>query len=229
MSTIHRDPRIMVPPLVEGERLDAATFMERYEAMPPGTWAELIGGVVVMPSPVSAGHGRESLMVAGWLFRYLEEVPGLSAADNATALLDDLAVPQPDFSLMILPELGGQTRIEGSYFAGAPELVIEVARSSRKTDLGAKKEEYRRTGVLEYLVVTLDPDEIHWFVRRGDQFQTNPPGTDGIYRSEIFPGLWLNPDALFALNPRALVATLLQGRASPECAEFVAKLSARAG
>lgn len=44
MSTTERRT---LPPLVAGQRLDRATFHERYEAMPPDTWAELMGG----PSP----------------------------------------------------------------------------------------------------------------------------------------------------------------------------------
>ena len=38
--------------LVEGQRLDQPTFHALYEAMPPGTRAELIDGVVYMPSPL---------------------------------------------------------------------------------------------------------------------------------------------------------------------------------
>jgi hypothetical protein len=38
--------------LMEGQDLDQPTFHALYEAMPPGTRAELIDGVVYMPSPV---------------------------------------------------------------------------------------------------------------------------------------------------------------------------------
>ena len=78
----------------------------------------------------------------------------------------------------------------------APELVIEIARSSRSYDLNGKKAEYEEAGVQEYIVVELDPDRVHWFVRRGDHFEDLSPGADGIYRSEAFPGLWLDPVAL---------------------------------
>ncbi len=44
MSTIDRQRDRVIPPLRDGERLDRATFHERYEAMPPETRAELIGG-----------------------------------------------------------------------------------------------------------------------------------------------------------------------------------------
>lgn len=226
MSTIDRERSRVIPPLVDGERLDRRTFHERYEAMPPETRAELIGGVVVM-SPLGSDHGDLSFTLAGWLFLYQRGKPGLTGLDNATTLLDDEAEPQPDLQLLIRPGYGGQTRIEDGYIAGPPELVVEVARSSKKTDLGPKFIDYQRAGVLEYLVVTLDPDEVHWFVRRGDRLVPLPPGTDGIFRSEVFPGLWLDPKALFAEDVDGLLAVLDRGKAIPEHAAFAAALAAR--
>jgi Uma2 family endonuclease len=227
MSTIDRERSVAVPPLVHGERLDRATFHARYEAMPPETRAELIGGVVVMSSKVPWVHARTVFSLAGWLGHYRIGVQGLSCGSRSTTMLDDLAEPQPDIHLLILPEYGGQTRIEEGYIAGAPELVVEVAQSSKPTDLGDKLEDYRRTGVLEYLVVTFDPDAVHWFARRGDRFEKLAPGPDGVYRSEIYPGLWLDPEALFADDLQGMIATLDRGKATPEHAAFAAGLAAR--
>jgi Uma2 family endonuclease len=227
MSTIDRETKTALPPLVDGERLDRATFHERYEAMPPETRAELIGGVVVMGSPVGARHWDVSTHLIGWVYHYRLGKPCLQSGDNATVMLDDLAEPQPDIHLRILPECGGQTRIEGNYLAGAPELVVEVADSSKRDDLADKREDYRRAGVLEYVVVTRRPDGVHWFVRRADQFEAMPPGPDGIFRSEVFPGLWLDPAALFAGDADRLVAALDRGKATPEHAAFAAELAAR--
>jgi Uma2 family endonuclease len=228
MSTIDRERIRVVPPLIAGERLDRATFHERYEAMPPETRAELIGGVVVMMSPLRNDHADTTSCLAGWLFNYRCGKPGLRSPDKATVLLDDESEPQPDQQLRIRPEYGGQTHLEGGYIAGPPELVVEVARSSRKHDLGPKFADYERAGVLEYVVVTLDPDEVHWFVRRGDRFVPHLPGDDGVYRSEVFPGLWLNPKTLFADDADALLTTLDRGKATPEHAAFAAALAARA-
>jgi hypothetical protein len=58
MSTLERPNRDVLPPLEAGQRLDRATFHERYETMPPGTRAELVGGVVYMPSPLGIEHGE---------------------------------------------------------------------------------------------------------------------------------------------------------------------------
>jgi Uma2 family endonuclease len=109
---------------------------------------------------------------------------------------------------------------------GAPELIVEVARSSRKYDLGEKKADYERAGVLEYLVVELGPDRIHWFIRRGKRLVALRPGPDGIYRSKAFPGLWLDPEAIFAQDLARRDEVVEQGVATPEHAAFVAKLAA---
>ena len=69
MSTVERPAkRRTLPPLEAGQHLDQPTFHERYEAMPPDTRAELVGGVVYMPSPLRDDHGehgqrRERLVV----------------------------------------------------------------------------------------------------------------------------------------------------------------------
>jgi Uma2 family endonuclease len=224
MSTIGRPKS---PPLEAGQRLDRATFHARYEAMPPDTRAELIGGVVYMPSPLSLGHGNFDSLVIYWLGHYRRATPGVKGSSNASVLLDDQGEPQPDVLLRILPECGGQSRNEGKYLGGAPELIVEVASSSRKIDLGPKFEDYQRAGVREYVVVALDPDEVSWFVRRDDRLVPLTPRPDGVFRSEVFPGLWLDPGALYADDMDRLIATLEQGLATPEHADFVARLAAR--
>jgi Uma2 family endonuclease len=229
MSTIDRESKSSraLPPLVDGERLDRATFHECYEAMPPGTKAELIGGVVVMPSPVGHSHSRAVAALTIWAGYYRRGVPGLFVGCDATTMLDDQAEPQPDIRFHVLHEYGGQTRVEQGYIAGAPELVIEVGHSSKRIDLGPKRADYERAGVREYLVVTLDPQEVHWFVRRGDRFEPLAPGPDGLFRSEVFPGLWLDPAALFAADLDALAAAVERGKATPEHTAFAAQLAAR--
>jgi hypothetical protein len=140
--------------------------------------------------------------------------------------MDELGVPQPDTQLRILPECGGQTRDEGKYVAGAPELVVEIARFSRPIDLGQKRSDYERAGVREYVVVTLDPDDVHWHVRRGKKLVRVRPGRDGLYRSKVFPALWLDPAALLKRDLAGVLATLDRGLATPEHADFVAHLAA---
>ena len=96
-----------VPPLHNGDHLDSAEFERRYRAMPHVNKAELIEGIVFMPSPVSHdNHSRPHGRLMACLGVYLFHTPGIDLGDNATVRLDMGNVPQPDVLLMILPERG---------------------------------------------------------------------------------------------------------------------------
>src|ERR687886_410994 len=94
-------PRL--PPLEAGDHLDQATFHACYKAMPPSFHAELIGGMVILPSPLSRGHGVYHALVMGWLVNYCIATPGTLTADNTTTILGELSEPQPDGVLLIEP------------------------------------------------------------------------------------------------------------------------------
>jgi Uma2 family endonuclease len=210
-----------VAPLVAGQRLRQAEFHERYEAMPPEMRFELIDGVVYMPSPVGLPHGSHHANAITWLGFYRFRTPGVQILDNASTALDDLSEVQPDASMRILPDRGGQSRNLGSIVGGAPEMVVEVAQSSRAIDLGAKLAIYERAGSLEYVVFAIDPDEVFWHVLRDGRLVRIGPDPDGLYRSKAFPGLWLDPAAFFDDDGPAIVATLERGLATEEHAAFV--------
>ncbi len=184
---------VVEPPrtLIEGQRLDQAAFHSLYQAMPPGTRAELINGVVFMPSPVGPPHGRAHVPAMVWLSYYQENTPGVEALDNTSAALGLKSEPQPDGLLRILADYGGRTHADQRFVHGVPELLVEVAHASRSTDLGPKFDDYERVGVQEYIVRALEPDDVLWFVLRKGHFVELSPGADGIHRSEVSPGLWL--------------------------------------
>src|SRR5438270_6929222 len=122
--------------------------------MPGDFEAELIGGIVYVASPLKRRHGTNHLPLGNLLFAYEDHTPGVESGDNATILLGDEGEPQPDLFLRILPEFGGQSRTtDDDYVEGAPELVAEIAHSSRSIDLHRKREDYTRYGVWEYLVL----------------------------------------------------------------------------
>jgi Uma2 family endonuclease len=221
-TTTIRSPRR----LVEGQRLDQPTFHTLYEAMPPGTRVELIGGVVYMPSPVGRAHGRAQVPVIVWLDYYAEQTPGVEVLDNATTILGWKSEPQPDVMLRVLPRCGGRTRDQKGLVRGAPELIVEVAKATRYVDLGPKLTDYEHAGVLEYVVRALGPDEILWFEQQQGALAQRPIGADGIYRSAVFPGLWLDPRALVKGDRRRLRGVLDLGCATPEHAAFLARLAA---
>jgi Uma2 family endonuclease len=213
-----------LPPLETGDRLDQPTFHARYEAMPEDTRAELVGGVVYMPSPLKRPHGRMHGRVIRWVGEYEDATPGVEALDSATNILGPENEPQPDVCLLILPARGGQTTEKDEYVVGAPELIVEVASSTESIDLHGKKADYERFGVKEYVVVALRQQRVFWFVLHDEAFVELAPGQDGMLRSEVFPGLWLDPAALLAGSMSRVREVLAAGLASPEHAAFVARL-----
>jgi hypothetical protein len=219
--------QLSTPPLLEGDSLTSDEFLSRWDAIPDLKRAELIDGIVYMPSPVSLRHQEYAAFLNIWLGFYACATPGCRPGLEGTWLMGERQVPQPDVTLCIRPELGGQSRVEGLYPAGGPEFVAEVAVSSRSRDFGSKKRLYERAGVLEYLIAVPVCQEISWFERIASGFQPLEPGADGIFRSRCFPGLWLDVQALWDLDLPGMNEVLREGLATPEHATFAAELAAR--
>lgn len=211
------------PPLENGDRLDQATFHSRYQAMAEHVRAELIGGIVYMASPQKLPHGRCHKLVMRWLEEYEDATPGTESLFGVTNILGLESEPEPDGCLVL--KHGGKTyETIDQYLAGPPEFLVEIASSTESIDLHAKKDDYERAGVGEYVVVALRKRIVLWFLRRRGGFKEVRPDTDGIHRSRIFPGLWLDPDALLDMNRGRLLSVLRQGIATTEHQAFVAKL-----
>jgi Uma2 family endonuclease len=211
--------------LVDGQRLDQPTFHALYTAMPASTRAELIDGVVYMPSPMGRAHGRAQLPVNMWLGQYAENTPGVEVLIGATTILGWRSEPQPDALLRILTEHGGRSHEELGFINGPPELVVEVSKATRTIDLGEKLRDYERAGVLEYVVRTIEPDQIFWFRQAQGVFAEHSLDEDRLYRSLVFPGLWLDPVAILKGDTRQLRAVVDAGCAAPEHAAFLARLT----
>jgi hypothetical protein len=77
--------------------------------------------------------------------------------------------------------------------------------------------------VREYVVWRVWDEAVDWFVLRSGRFEPLPL-TDGVYRSEVLPGLWLEPAAVLRGDPERVLQVLQEGLASPEHAAFVARL-----
>ncbi len=215
--------------LENGARMDQPTFHALYKQTPEGFRAQLIGGTVyVMASPTSQRHGRPHARIVHWLSLYSDDTPGTDVLDNTTNVLGRESEPEPDACLLVQPEYGGQTAADkDDMLVGAPELIVEVANTTRAIDLGRKKADYEEAGVREYVVILAQEQAVVWFRRGPDEFTEMPAGANGVFRSELFPGLWLDPRGIFDPTTRRLTAATRKGLASPEHAAFVAGLAAR--
>lgn len=219
-----RDNQEAAPPLLEsGDRLTRVEFHRRYQAMPNITKAELIEGVVIVPSPVRRSHSKQHGIITTLLGNYALSTPGVEMLDNATVILDADNEVQPDVLLRL--EQGGTSRsTDADYIEGAPELVVEIANTSAAYDLHDKLNVYRRTGVKEYIVWTIQDNALYWHRLQDGQYFPAEADSEGIVRSTVFPGLDLHAKALLQGDMSQVLATVQAGIESAAHAAFVKTL-----
>lgn len=219
-------PSLPTPPLQAGDVLSRAEFERRYKAHPDIKRAELIEGIVYMPSPVRlTQHAEPHANVMLWLGTYKASTKGIRLGDNGTVRLDAENEVQPDAFLYLPERLGGRTKVSvEDYLEGAPELIVEIAASSTSYDMHQKKRVYARNGVKEYLVFQVYEQKVDWFVWREGTYESLTPDEQGIWRSELFPGLWLNAAAFWNDDLATLLQVLQHGLATPEHQSFAANL-----
>ena len=209
-----------------GDRLTRCEFERRYAARPDLKKAQLIEGIVYMPSPVSVTHAGPHAMIQTVLLVYAASTAGVRGYDNATVRLDLDNEPQPDVLLCIDPAAGGACRVSGdNYLEGAPELVVEVAASSASIDLHDKLRAYRRNGVQEYVVWRTQEGRIDWFELEEGEYRPLPPDAAGVVCSRVFPGLRLAADALLRGDLAAALEEVRKSVGTPEHQAFVARLA----
>lgn len=215
-------------PLESGDRLSRCEFERRYQSRPGVKKAELVEGVVYMPSPVRAkSHGEPHAQIMTWLGVYSAATPGVQLYDNATVRLDLDNEPQPDALLRLEPEQGGRSLISADdYIEGAPELIVEIAASSASYDLHDKLQVYRRNGVQEYLVWQVYDGRVDWFRWTENGYSALAPDSAGMIHSQIFPGLCLVVSALLQGDIAQVLAELQKGLGTAEHAIFVEGLGA---
>ena len=229
-----------IPPLRDGDRMDADEFLRRYAADPVVYSAELLQSVVhitrrrenhngkeMIVPPISAeGHAMPDQRLQGVLFVYAAQTPGMVGYGPVTVILPSKTTAlEPDAVLRVLPTHGGKSTVGADTFIhGAPELLAEISFTSGSRDLGNKFDAYQTDGVREYLVWRTAAQEVQWFVLKRKKYVALQPDADGTLRSAAFPGLWLDVPALLAGDMAKVLATLQQGIASPEHTAFVAKL-----
>lgn len=223
MSTLSH-PEKRVRSLFNGDRMQQPEFHRRYEACPEDEKWELVGGVVYIASPLKLKHSDYDGEIGYLMEAYRRATPGTHVTHNASAILGEESEPQPDLAMRVLPEYGGQSRTtDDDYLQGAPELVVEIAHSRRALAMHAKRADYQRHGVIEYLVLLVQEREVRWFYFPDDEVR---PNREGISRSRVFPGFWIDIEALLRRDSRRLLEVLDQGLASRPHASFVNRLEA---
>ena len=225
-TRIKKQARSPTPPLRNGDQLSVAEFEHRYEALPELKRADLINGVVYLDSYMPLfPHGQTLASLAGWLGNYRAHTPGVQGGLNPTLTLRvGVHQPQADACLRVRPDWGGQSGTRDGLIVGGVELTGEIAANSASLELHGKLAAYEQNGILEYIVWRVEDREIDWFHLKRGKFQRLARTKDGLYKSKVFPGLWLDPDAMIADNMIKVLEVVQKGVASPEHRRFVEKL-----
>jgi hypothetical protein len=220
-------PSIDIPMLLApGDRMELEEFLDRWEKEPGLKFAELIDGVVYMPSPLSIPHSRFDGMAQLVLSHYAVLSSVCESLPQATWLMQRNA-PQPDLALSLKPEYGGKMKVaSGELASGLPELVVEICRSSRSYDLGPKLALYRRARVPEYLAILVEEKRFEWRILARGRYQLLK-AAGGIFHSHIFRGLWIDEPAFWREDGKRLLTVLEEGMNSPEFLDFKRRVTAR--
>ena len=214
-----------IPPLVDGERLSREEFHRRYLEMPHVKIADLIEGVVYIGPRIPAKRGEARAHLAGWLGFYSFQTAGLTGAINGTVRLEGDNEVQPTCVVRIEHSLGGSSLIDADgYLEGGPELVGEVTLTNSSVECHAKKRVYLANGVREYIIWRIEDDAIDWFILCDGNYESLV-AEEGIHKSEVYPGLWLDTAAMLRRDLAGAFAILKQGIATPEHAAFVTRLN----
>ena len=214
------------PPLLNGDHLTVPEFERRYGAMPEIKKAELIEGIVVMSPPISNLHAETHGMLGAHLSHYARATPGVSLGLNASIRLDGKNEYQPHALLRIESGKLAHSKVgPDGLLEGGPEFVAEIAVSSAAYDLHEKLAVYQRCLAPEYFVWQVVDSQIHWFALEQGDYVELKLRSDGVIRSRIFPGLWLNVRALLAGDEDKVDRALEKGLKSIEHAACVKRLA----
>jgi len=111
---------------------------------------ELIRGELRMMSPINPPHETALDRLLCWSFDHTPRDQVLIRNQNSLGLLELKSVPQPDLFWVENKDYSEQRPTSADVF-----LIIEVAETSLKYDLGEKAEMYARESIADYWVVNV--------------------------------------------------------------------------
>jgi Uma2 family endonuclease len=179
------------------------TSEEFLDWLEPGVFADLIGGEIVMHSPVNLRHARLLNFMDRLLGNYIEH-------EDLGELHRESVAIRLSIRETFLPDLAYVTKAQASRLAEthvpfAPTFVLEaLSPRTAENDTGRKFAAYELHGVQEYWI--LDPEKLahHFFRREGDMLSEFATDAERIESSSIrgfwVKRAWLNPAKLPAVG-----------------------------
>jgi Uma2 family endonuclease len=154
---------------------------------------ELLGGVhVVSAAPLAVHQVALTAILVSLDAQISGTARGIVAPAPLAVRLSDEDGVQPDIVVVLR---GSRAQVRRRDVDGPPDLVVEIlSPSTRRLDLGLKRDAYERLGVGEYWVVDLDARQVRRFVRTGDRFLDATVHTDRVRLAAL-------PDVAVELGP----------------------------
>jgi Uma2 family endonuclease len=189
-QTTHTAPSGSAPP-------EMMTYEQFLEWLDEDTHAEWVHGEVVFMSPIDDQHQD----LAGFLLtsiRIFAEANRLGVVRHEPTQMKtspDLPGRAPDILFVANAHL---SRLKKTYVDGPADLVAEiVSPDSGARDRGDKYYEYEQGGVREYWLIDPQRKQAEFYVRDEAGIYQLSPIADGIFRSTVLDGLWLQVDWLW--------------------------------
>lgn len=155
--------------------------------------AEWVDGEVILMSPSTDSHQDLCNFLASLLRIWLEtHRQGRVWADNYLMRLPNRRVGRVPDILCVTTQ--NENRARPTYLDGAADLVVEiVSYDSELRDKVEKIAEYEEAGVREYWLIDQEHDAVTFYqLGANGQYAPAVIGADGIYRSIVFAGLWID-------------------------------------
>ena len=167
-------------------KIEKATT-EDYYALPEGTRAELIHGIIydMSPAPMTV-HQRLSMRLSNLIYNHINFKGGKCEVFTApfdVKLSEDIVV-QPDISVIC-----DKSKITERGCDGAPDLVIEIVSNNAAHDYIRKLNIYHEYGVREYWIVDPKRETVSVYIFDEDfavmQYRFSDSVPVGIYDGEL--------------------------------------------
>ena len=182
-------------------------FLELGEQYKYSEWVD--GKVIPMPAVCDA-HASLKGDVWSYIKTYVDQLDLGVVRDEPFQMKTgpDLPSRAPDVMFIAKKNL---RRLKEQYLDGPADLVVEViSPGTRSIDRGDKFYEYERGGVREYWLLDPERKQAEFYILGRDRiYRPAVVGDDGIFRSTVLKGLWLNVTWLWK-TPRPTAVKLLK-------------------
>lgn len=184
---------------------DRVSFEEFLEWLDEDTHAEWVDGEVILKMPVSVEHQKVNSflyqIISAWMnYHQLGETYHPPLLVRFTLPDGKRVAREPDIVVILNSNPGAFTE---QYFEGVPDLIVEVVSPGRRNvDRLTKFEEYESAGVPEYWVIDPERRYAEFFqLDESGAYRIALSGSEGVYRSRVLEGFWLEVRWLWERPP----------------------------